>query len=238
MFAVGLVEHLRRVLDQHLREAVDRDEGRAQVVRDRVRESLELFIQHLELGVAPVDLRGALRNLTLEVREQVGRLDGNGGAVGERLQELGFGFRGTVLSGPINTDRPDGGDRADRCHDEALYERRAVCVVRNARVEVNVLDDRRLTIQHRPAADARLKGKSLALPQRPDRVLLRVKTLIAITKDETRAICMYQGTRCMTHDVHDGRQVASERESLHNRHQLLHALDDIGGRRRCCSRRR
>ncbi len=58
-----LGERVAEVLDQRGREAVDGTERRAQVVRDRVRERLELAIGRLEL-------RGAFLHAALEVRVQ------------------------------------------------------------------------------------------------------------------------------------------------------------------------
>src|SRR5262249_4747261 len=99
-------------------------------------------------------------------------------------------------------------------------------VVRNPRVDVNVLDDGRAAIQHRPTADARLHWKALAFPQWSDRVLLSIKAAVTVAKDEGRAVRMDQGASRTADDVHDRRKVACQREALHDRHQLLHVLDD------------
>jgi hypothetical protein len=74
----------------------------------------------------------------------------------------------------------------------------------DARVGVDVLDDGRFPVQHRPAADAVLDGKLLALPQRRDRVLFDVVAGAPVTQDhERRPVGAGQLPRTRAHDPLD-----------------------------------
>ena len=159
MTAACVVELLAVALEQHLREAINADQRRAQIVSDRIRKSLELPVQHIQLDRAPVQLAGALRHLLLQGVDQLDGLDGDGGTVRQRLQQLDFFVAGPMGPGPVHADRPDGRERPDGHHDETLNKRRAVGVRDDAGVLVDILDHRRLPIQHRPAAHARVQGK-------------------------------------------------------------------------------
>ena len=186
-----------------------------------------------------MQLAGPLRHALFQVGNQLDRLDGDRGAVRERLQQLHFLARGPMRPGPVNADCADGCQGPDRHHDEAFHECRPVGFGRNAGVLEYVLDHCRLPIQHRPAADTGGEREAAALPQRPDGIFLGVKAVFAIPQDERRTVGAHQVAGGVPDDVHDGLQVARQRKALHHRHELLHAPDVGGGfelfllRRRC-----
>ena len=151
---------------------------------------------------------------------------------GERSQELDFLLRGAVLLRPVNPDRADGRHGPDRRHDEAFNECRAVGVVRDARVEVDVLDGGRLVIQHCPAADARFQRETLTFPQGPDRIFLGVITQLAVLQHEARAVGVHQCARFVADDLHDRGEIACERQPLDHANELLHPLPGTTSRGR------
>ena len=117
--------------------------------------------------------------------------------------------RGDLLVGramapcPVHPDRPERLAGPDRHDQQAPDERRAVEVLRDARVVVDVLDDGRLAVAHRPARDAVLQRKAAALPQRLDRVLVDVAALAAVAQDERRPVGVRQPPRGAVHEPLD-----------------------------------
>jgi hypothetical protein len=185
-------------------ERVDRAQRRAQVVRHRVRKRLELVVRGLELI-------GALGDPRLEAAQQLHVLHRDRRRVGERLQEADVGLRWLLLHRPVVADRTHRLEPPDRHHDQALDERGPVRVVRDPRIGVDILEEHRLAVEHRPAADAALEREPLALPQRLDRVFLGVVTTLTVAKHEGRAVRAGQRARRLAHDAHDRIQIARHR---------------------------
>src|SRR5579872_795456 len=108
-----------------------------------------------------------------------------------------------MMTRPINADGPYRVQRADGHHDQAFHEGWAVRIMRDARVLIDVLDDRGLPVEHGPAADAGVQRKAASLPQWADGVFFRIEALVTIAKHEGRAVGTDEIARGMAHDLHD-----------------------------------
>ena len=86
--------------------------------------------------------------------------------------------------------------------------------MRDAVVEKDVLDHRRLAIQHHPAADAEIHGKPHPLPKRSDRVLVGVEAFAVVAEHERRSIRSGQASGGTADYLLDLRQAAREGEVL------------------------
>ncbi len=130
----------------------------------------------------------ALRQRVPQRVDQPDVLQGGRRGAGDDLQLGQLVRRELAHLGPVGSDGGDGLQRSHRGHHQAAHEGRAVGVVGDAVVGVDVRHDRGLAIQHRPAGDAVLDREAAALPQRLDRVLVDIAALIAIAHDHGDAV--------------------------------------------------
>src|SRR5262249_24077108 len=110
---------------------------------------------------------------------------------------------------------------------QALHEGRAVGVLRDPFVGVDVVDGHVLRMFHDPAAHAGAHGEPPSLPEWRDGVFVGVVALVTVAQDEGGAVRVHQLPCGRAHDLHDGRDVAGER-------QLLHGVDEQLRRRVAC----
>jgi hypothetical protein len=89
---------------------------------------------------------------------------------------------------PIGADRGKRVFHANRNHYKAPHERRSVRIMWNALVPIYVGYDCGLTVQHTPAGYARRQGKTPALPERPDSVLVNVVAEVSIAEHNANSV--------------------------------------------------
>ena len=212
----------RRLLVERPQPALNHVERRSQLVRECGEELVFQAIGGLG-GFAgpPLGCDGALE---IGVELHVGESERCG--VGQRLERLQFGLGRLVDGRPVGAD---GGNRrlgSDRDHRQALDERRAIGLVRNSGVDVDVRDHRRLTVEHHPAGDARLHRESLPLPQGADRIFVDVVALAHVTENKSHPVGAYDGSRMRPDDPCDVVERTCEGERLDGGEELL-----LG---RCC----
>ena len=195
------------VLAEQSAVAGDVPERCPQVVRHGVGEGVQFAIRRLELG------RARLHAL-LELLIDPNVLHRHSGRVGQRLQQLEGAGRGDLWRRPIGADGANRIRFADRHHDQALHKRRSVGVDGDSRVAEDVRHRRRLSVEHRPAADARRQREALALPQRTNRVLVHVVAELAVAQHERRAVGLDHFPGGAAHDGPHALDVARHRQVL------------------------
>jgi hypothetical protein len=95
-----------------------------------------------------------------------------------------------------NTPRSRRSDPScERHHQQALHEGGAIRVLRDTRILVYVGYQERLAMFHHPARGARAQREPLALPERCDRLFIRVIAAVASAQNESHAIGAGQLTR-------------------------------------------
>ncbi len=170
-------------------------------------------------------LAGLERASFLQLRDDPHVLHGDGGAVGQRLEQAALVRRREVGVRPVHTDRGNGFGAAHRRHRQRLDEGRAVCLVRDAVVDVDVGDDHLLRVQHRPARDAGRHREAQARPERLDRVLVDVVAAAVVPQHERRAVGIRYLAGGVPHDLHDVLEPARGGQVTDGADEALHSGD-------------
>jgi hypothetical protein len=103
------------------------------------------------------------------------------------------------------TSSTDGANRlfgSHRCHGNGFHKSIAIEFKKDPIIFLYVGNDHRLPMDHRPSADASRSGKLLALPQRPNRIVLDVMAEIALAAYDGDALASYQRSRCCAQRFH------------------------------------
>lgn len=106
----------------------------------------------------------------------------------ELFEKPHLAFGRTVPARPVGTKRTERSLSPRGSHAETLHEGRAVCLDRDARIVVNILDDRSRLVQGCPTRDARFSGKPAAFPESTHGIFLRIVDLVGLTQNEGGAI--------------------------------------------------
>ncbi len=153
--------------------------------------------------------------------------------VGDGLQKPHVGRRDIPDLRPVGAHCADGILLAHRRHGEAADECGPVGIVRDARIRVDIANGNGLPLDHALSRNARLHGKPAPLPERSDRLLLRVIALLTVAKDEGDPVGMEQVTGGMGDDFHDQRNAAREREGANDGDERRRLVRGLSRRLKC-----